>query len=260
MNPNYNRHDDIKRQNRMVYTIMALSLVVLGILISISVISSRRSDVRQTLAKGNEQTERIPNQNDASNNDIDKPAAVVVPDSPESLEPADTTSGTSKPEETQSAPAETDASAPTIGTLVPVASGNMTKGFSNEVPVFSMTMGDYRVHQGIDIAVPVGSDVFAAAAGTVSAVWEDPLNGCAMRIEHSGGAISTYYNLSRETIEAIKPGMAVAGGDVIGTVGDTTLLEIADEPHIHYELTIDGKYVDPCAYMTIVPASPNYEG
>lgn len=258
MNPNYKRHDDIKRQNRMVYTIMALSLVVLGILISISVISARRTDGRQSLEKGGEQTLYSP-KDDTKRDTDDKQAALVV------TEPEDTTAppDTQTPPDTQITPPDTDASvppAPSIPTFVPIANGNVSKGFSSEVPVFSMTMGDYRVHQGIDIAVPVGADVYAAATGTVSAVWEDPLNGCAMRIEHSGGAVSTYYNLSRETIEAIKPGMAVAGGDVIGTVGDTTLLEIADEPHIHYELTVGGEYVDPCAYMSFPEANPNYEG
>lgn len=258
MNPNYKRNDDIKRQNRMVYTIMVLSLVVLGILISISVISAKRSDVRQSLEKGDEQTVRVPNHAEVPKDTDDRQAALVVTEPEESTAPVET----QMPRETESAPPDTDAAVPepALPTFVPVASGNVSKGFSSEVPVFSMTMGDYRVHQGIDIALPVGSNVFAAAAGTVSAVWEDPLNGCAMRIEHSGGAVSTYYNLSKETIEAIKPGMAVAGGDVIGTVGDTTLLEIADEPHIHYELTIGGEHVDPCAYMSIPQADPSYEG
>lgn len=258
MNQNYRRHDDIRRQNRMVYTIMALSLVVLGILISISVISARRSDSRQSLSRGDEQTTRAPISDESDKGTGERPAAVVVPDTDNSTAPIET----EMPQETDTAAPDTDAAVPppALPTFVPVALGNVSKAFSSDVPVFSMTMGDYRVHRGIDIALPVGSEVFAAAPGTVSAVWEDPLNGCAMRIEHSGGAVSTYYNLSQETIEAIKPGMAVAGGDIIGTVGDTTLLEIADEPHIHYELTIGGEYVDPCAYMSFPQASPSYEG
>lgn len=256
MNPNYKRNDDIKRQNRMVYTIMVLSLVVLGVLISISVISARRSDTRQSLDRAEEQATKLP-ADESKEKDVGRPAAVVVPDTTVTTAPPET-----EPPVTEPAPPETEAAAPApaLPTFVPVALGNVSKSFSSDVPVFSMTMGDYRVHRGVDIAVPVGSEVFAAAPGTVSAVWEDPLNGCAMRIEHSGNAVSTYYNLSPETIEAVKPGMAVSGGDVIATVGDTTLLEIADEPHLHYELTIGGEYVDPCAYMSFAQAEPSYEG
>ena len=151
-----------------------------------------------------------------------------------------------------------DEAANALPDFIPVALGPVSKGFSIDVPVYSLTMDDYRVHRGIDVAVPVGSDVFAAAPGTVVAVWEDPLAGCALSIEHAGGAGSTYYNLSRETAEMMRPGMAVAAGDVVGTVGDTSLVEIADEGHVHYELKIDGVYVDPCAYASYTAASAEY--
>ena len=240
MNQKLNKHDDLHRQNRMVYTIMAVSLLVLGLLISISVISARRTDQRKSL--DNEAT--VTHAANDESETLGERAAAALPSRPESSETVDDSA------ESVTDDGATDALEPeseALPTFIPVAIGQVSKGFSIDVPVYSLTMDDYRVHRGIDVAVPVGSDVFAAAAGTVSAVWEDPLAGCALCVEHSGGAVSTYYNLSRETMEMMRPGMAVAAGDVIGTVGDTSLLEIADEGHVHYELKINGEYVDPSA-------------
>ena len=265
MNPNLKKHDEMRRQNRMVYTIMAVSLLVLGILISISVISARRSDERKVIDRDVTITDVSPAPKDK---EIDGgQAAAAIPARPDDSAPqsdtaADTDAAASvTPEDETSADTTAEAEAnSTLPKFIPVAIGQVSKGFSVDLPVYSMTMDDYRVHRGIDIQVPVGSDVFAAAAGTISAVWEDPLAGCALRIEHIGGAVSTYYNLSPETVEVMRPGTAVAAGEVIGTVGDTTLIEISDDPHVHYELTVNGVYVDPCAYANYTAAGAVYEG
>ena len=136
----------------------------------------------------------------------------------------------------------------------------MIKGYSTSVPVYSQTMDDYRVHSGVDLAASIGDKVYAAATGTVGAVWEDPMNGCSLTLIHKGGAVSTYSNLSKETLETVKPGMSILGGDVIATVGDTSLTEIADEAHLHYELTVNQQSVNPAEYMTFPESSENYEG
>lgn len=254
MDPKYQTKEDIKNQNRMVYTIMGVSLALLGILIAISVISARRNDSRRAL-EANDGASVTP----AAQTDDPTPAALELPELPfdfETLEGKKESESAADTESDQSPAAVEDPLPP----FIPVALGAVSKGFSIDVPVYSTTMDDYRVHRGIDICVPVGADVFAAANGTVTAVWEDPLSGCAMKIEHSGGAVSTYYNLSRETIEVMKPGMEVVSGGVVGTVGDTSLLEIAEEPHVHYELTINGEYVDPCDYMDFTNVGASYEG
>ena len=121
-------------------------------------------------------------------------------------------------------------------------------------------MDDYRVHSGVDLAASIGDKVYAAATGTVGAVWEDPMNGCSLTLIHKGGAVSTYSNLSKETLETVKPGMSILGGDVIATVGDTSLTEIADEAHLHYELTVNQQSVNPAEYMTFPESSEKYEG
>lgn len=127
---------------------------------------------------------------------------------------------------------------------VPV-DGEISFDFSDSVPVFSPTMNDWRTHMGVDVVAELGSEVMAVADGTVTNVWEDPFMGTCISIEHSGNAVSIYKNLEKEVGDGIVIGCAVKAGDVIGTVGETAMNEIAQEPHLHYEMTVKGKNVDP---------------
>ena len=127
--------------------------------------------------------------------------------------------------------------------------GTVSKGHSLEVPVFSTTLGDWRIHTGIDISAEEGADVFAAADGTVSKVYSDPFFGKTVEITHSGGIVSRYSNLSADGI-AVKEGDTVKSGAKIGKVGDTSLSELADESHLHFELTLDGVSVNPLDYIS----------
>ena len=132
--------------------------------------------------------------------------------------------------------------------LAPV-NGEVFKGVSFDVPVFSRTMEDYRTHTGVDIYCSVGSDVAAACAGTVKEIWEDPMMGTCISIEHTGGMESVYKNLSSDLPEKISAGKQVNCGEIIATAGDTALIEIAEESHLHFELYLNGEAVDPCAYI-----------
>lgn len=122
--------------------------------------------------------------------------------------------------------------------------------FSDTVPVFSQTMNDYRTHTGIDIMASLGTEVVAVADGVVTNVWDDPFMGTCISIEHTGNAISVYKNLDPEVKDGIIIGASVKGGDVIGAVGESAMNELAEEPHLHYELKINGKHVDPKEHLT----------
>lgn len=132
--------------------------------------------------------------------------------------------------------------------------GEILKEYSMDVPVFSLTMEDYRTHGGVDIYAAQGAEVLAAAGGTVREVWSDPMMGQCISINHAGGAVTTYKNLSPEMPEGIEKGAAVSAGQVIGTVGDTALEEVAEESHLHFEMSVDGSPVDPAEYITFTAA------
>jgi murein DD-endopeptidase MepM/ murein hydrolase activator NlpD len=142
---------------------------------------------------------------------------------------------------------------PTAGTVpemsAPVA-GKLSKAHSVDVQVFSETMKDYRVHLGIDIHTEAGAQVFAAADGKVSKIWQDPMMGWCIALSHSGECVTVYKNLAKELADGLAEGVAVKKGQLLGQVGDSALMEIADEPHLHMEMTVKGLQVDPMDYFS----------
>lgn len=151
---------------------------------------------------------------------------------------------------------DTEASSPTtpdnntIPTLALPADGFLSKEFSDKVLVYSSTMEDYRTHTGIDINASLGANVVAAADGRVSNVWYDPMMGQCIKIEHNGNLTTIYRNLSQTVAEGISIGSTVSEGDVIGYIGESAMVEIAQEPHLHFEVQLNGKGVDPIEYMS----------
>ena len=115
--------------------------------------------------------------------------------------------------------------------------------------VFSLTMNDYRVHQGIDIECDTGAEVLSCAYGTIKAAGYDPFMGYTVIIDHGDGLISYYKNLSDEFAEGITEGATVYAGQPIGTISDSAIIEISDEPHLHFELELDGKAIDPMTML-----------
>ena len=136
-----------------------------------------------------------------------------------------------------------------LPTFILPVDGIINIDFSDTVPVFSQTMNDYRTHLGVDISASLGSDVKAVADGVVTNVWEDPFMGTCISIEHTGNAVSIYKNLDPSVKEGVIIGASVKSGDVIGAVGESAMNEIADEPHLHYELKVDNKHVDPKQHL-----------
>ncbi len=94
-------------------------------------------------------------------------------------------------------------------------------------------------HRGIDFSVPVGTDVFSPATGTVASVWSDNTCGRGIRITHAGGFESVYCHLNSQLVKA---GDTVNAGCRIGQSGNTGRTTGA---HLHYGIKHNGTYVDP---------------
>ena len=77
----------------------------------------------------------------------------------------------------------------------PMTAGNVIKEWAADIPVFSVTMEDYRLHLGIDVAASAGSPVYAVADGTVESVEFHPMMGQTVVIEHANGYRSVYRNM-----------------------------------------------------------------
>lgn len=138
---------------------------------------------------------------------------------------------------------------PTPPTYTMPVGGSVTKAFSHDILVYSTTMNDYRVHNGVDISSGVGTPVKAFTDGVVESVYEDPLLGYTVVLDHGNEMKSYYSNLSSAFPEGIEAGKKVKEGEVIGGVGESILVECAEEPHLHFEVKVSGEYVDPMSYF-----------
>ena len=191
-----------------------------------------------------------------------EPAGVIDPEQNEQPQQPDLPADP-KPEVTPPNSNQTDANALPKHFLLPV-SGVLQKKHSADMQVFSDTMCDYRVHLGIDIGTVEGASVSAMADGVISQVWEDVSMGQCVAVSHGGNAYTIYKNLAVTLPESVKVGAAVKAGDVIGTVGESAMVEVADEPHLHLEMTVNGLQVDPTDYldadaMATLGEDTNYE-
>ena len=125
--------------------------------------------------------------------------------------------------------------------------GEIVRGFAKDSLVYSETLQEWIVHQAIDIKANSRDVVKASAEGTVTAIKNDPRYGLTVIIEHADGFKTVYSNLL--TAEFIVEGEKIKKGQTIGTVGSSATFEIADEPHLHFEMLKDSVYVDPSIYI-----------
>ena len=132
--------------------------------------------------------------------------------------------------------------APTVGTVV--------KSHSLSVPVFSLTLGEWRVHTGIDISCDDGAAVYASCDGEISGIYSDPMLGYTVEITHSDNIKTRYSNLNPDLAESLAVGDKVKSGDKVGTVGDSSISELAEEPHLHFEVIANDVKVNPLDYIS----------
>ena len=154
--------------------------------------------------------------------------------------PVEDTTPTPPPAEVT--PQEPKLVSPTVGTV--------TTGHSLTVPVFSDTLKEWRVHTGIDIGTEEGAKIYAAADGKVTAIYTDPLYGVTVEITHTSDFKTVYSNLNETLADSIAVGKTVSSGELIGTVGDTAMCELAKEPHLHFGVKIKDVNVNPLDYIT----------
>lgn len=146
-------------------------------------------------------------------------------------------------------PVDADPAEPEAILALP-ASGKVFKGHDSTLQVYSNTMGDYRVHLGVDIATAPEAPVCAAADGKVEKIWDDSMMGTCVAVTHKDDTVTVYKNLAKELSDGIAVGAMVKQGQQLGIVGDTAVVEMADEPHLHFEVTVGGLAVDPMEYFS----------
>ncbi len=129
----------------------------------------------------------------------------------------------------------------------PPVDGKTVAQFSMDALSYNQTTRDWRVHDGVDIAAEAGTQVCAAADGTVYTVYEDETMGMTVVIRHDGGYTTKYASLDKEV--SVKTGDTVTAGQVIGSVGVSALLESAVGDHVHFGVSCNGEVVDPTDFL-----------
>lgn len=116
--------------------------------------------------------------------------------------------------------------------------GNLRSRFGNRKhPVF----GTYKLHTGVDLSAPRGTPIYAAGDGVVEKAQWFSGYGRYVAIKHVNGYSTAYAHMNR-IADGMAPGVRVRQGQVIGYVGTTG---VSTGNHLHYEIKINGRFVDP---------------
>ena len=215
--------------NRAALIGTALVLVLLAIIISVTVISNRNKQKEQPLPTPNDTVENV---------ETNEPKEDPQPTPQTPSEPEKKPDGGSSSVENK------------LPSFVLPVSGVLSKKHNSEMQVHSSTLNEYRVHIGVDLVTEANAPVYAAADGTVAKIWKDELMGYSMAIKHSGNSYTFYQNLSETLPDGIKEGTSVRSGQLIASVGDSAMIEVAEEPHLHFEMTVADLAVDPLEYFS----------
>ena len=211
--------------NRAAVITAILLVAALAVIIAITVSMNR--------AKKNEDLPPVTNSPSTS---VTNAPSTTPPPEPEATRPPESTTGSAQVEDK-------------LPSFILPVSGVLSKSHDATLQVYSNTMKDYRVHLGVDIVTEENAPVYAAADGTVSKIWKDTLMGYSIAVKHSGDCYTIYKNLSEILPEGISEGASVRSGQLIGSVGDSAMVEIAEEPHLHFEMTVADLSVDPLEYF-----------
>lgn len=135
---------------------------------------------------------------------------------------------------------------PYSGSFILPMGTQIVKDYSNGEMVKNETMDDWRVHNGVDFGGTAGNTVSAVADGTVVKVYNDSFWGTVAEVDHGNGMTVRYCGL--KDLSCAPQGSEIKKGDKVGTLGHIPV-ETADGEHLHLEVMIDGKYVDPLAAL-----------
>lgn len=128
----------------------------------------------------------------------------------------------------------------TLPNSSPVAAAYNSSSFGWRIDPFN---GHKAFHEGLDFTAAVGTPIYAAAGGIVSAAEQTPDYGKIVKIDHGSGLETRYAHAS---LLVVKVGDRVEKGQKIAEVGSTGR---STGPHLHYEIRLDGNALDPRKYL-----------
>jgi murein DD-endopeptidase MepM/ murein hydrolase activator NlpD len=136
---------------------------------------------------------------------------------------------------------------PPIVFVSPVASGTIGTDFTLNTLAWNETLQQYQAHKAIDFMAPAGTHVLAVYGGTVESVVTTTMGGTTIVIKHNNELKTVYKSLDSDVFVTV--GQNVTKGEAIGKVANTLAYEAADGPHLHLEVMLNGKLVNPHDYF-----------
>lgn len=138
---------------------------------------------------------------------------------------------------------------PFIGEFALPFGTNIVKDFSHGELVRSVTMGDWRVHNGVSFGGQQDQQVLAIQDGVVQSVANDPLWGWVVTVDHGHGVVARYKGMQEDSMPAV--GRSVEKSEPVGQVGHVPV-GAAHGVHMHLEIRVNGQIEDPLAVMNRV--------
>ncbi len=133
------------------------------------------------------------------------------------------------------------------GAYIMPVTGEIINPFSNKELVKNETLGEWRTHDGIDIKANEGTPVKSCFDGIVKDITNDAKWGITVEVEYPD--VTAYYCGLLDTVK-VKKGQEIKLGDVIGEVGNTSIVESTEDFHLHLAMKKDGEWIDPMEIIT----------
>jgi hypothetical protein len=127
-----------------------------------------------------------------------------------------------------------------VPTIQPVQDGFISSYFGRRIDPFT---NKWRRHHGIDFQAPMGTPILAPADGKIIQAGRVSGFGRVIKIDHGNGIVTLYGHLS---VIRVKNGQHISRGDQIGDVGSSGR---STSSHLHYEVRVNGRKVDPNDYL-----------
>lgn len=129
--------------------------------------------------------------------------------------------------------------------ILPLEDGIITSWYGDRrIFIYSDGSSSRSIHNGIDLAAPVGTEIYAGCEGKVVLSSKRIITGNSVVIEYIPGVYGVFFHMDKINV---LPGAMVGKDTVIGTLGSTGL---ATGPHLHWEFRVGGVPVDPDPFLT----------
>ena len=144
----------------------------------------------------------------------------------------------------------------TLAAMAPASAADLCGGMlMPAAQLKTVSRGVGHGHTGVDLMAPYGSPIRAALGGVVIFTGTYYAYGSMVDIRHENGMVTRYGHLSKFA-PGIRPGVAVETGALVGNIGTSGT---AHGAHLHFEVRINGRVMDPKPYLGLAacPTLPN---